>query len=151
MLFRSIRLRMLLSAIKGIEEIYGFAIKEMTPVMLYAAAFDQKITRIALIEPYSSYSSLVMNRFYHTGFVHNLVAGALTEYDLPDLAATLAPRKLLMSGTSDGNGDKTGKEDIETDLTTIRNSYKKENSENQLIIIADPSVDHYEILRVWMK
>ena len=98
-----IRLRMLLGKMEGINEIYGFARKEMTPVLLYAAAFDQRIAGIALIEPYSSYRSIVMNRFYHTGFVHNLVAGALTEYDLPDLAATLAPRKLMMIGTTDGN------------------------------------------------
>jgi len=146
-----IRLRMLLSRTEGIEEIYGFAKKEMTPVLLYAAAFDQKISRIALIEPYSSYRSVVMNRFYHSGFVHNLVAGALTEYDLPDLAATLAPRKLMMAGTSDGNGDKTGKENIEMDLSVIKNYYKAENAGNQLIIITDPSEDHHDIIRDWMK
>ncbi len=145
-----IRLRMLLGKTEGIEEIYGFAKKEMTPVLLYAAAFDQKISRIALIEPYSSYRSIVMNRYYNAGFVHNLVAGALTEYDLPDLAATLAPRKLLMAGTTDCNGE-TGKENIEMDLSVIKNSYKAENAGNQLIIIQDPIEDHYDILKDWMK
>jgi len=91
-----------------------------------------------------------MNRFYHAGYVHNLVAGALKEYDLPDLAATLAPRKLMMAGTTDCNGE-TGKENIEMDLSVIRNSYKAKNAGNQLIIIADPSEDHYGILRDWMK
>ena len=146
-----IRLRMLLGRIEGVEEIYGFARKEMTSVLLYAAAFDQKISRIALIEPYSSYRSIVMNRFYNPGFVHNLVAGALTEYDLPDLAATLVPRKLMMAGTSDGNGNKTDKENIERDLSVIRNSYKAENAGNQFIIIPDPEDNHYDILKDWMK
>ncbi len=146
-----IRLRMLLSTNEGMDEVYGFARKEMTPVLLYAAALDRKISRVALIEPYSSYRSFVMNRFYNTGFVHNLVAGALTEYDLPDLAATLAPRKLLMSGTSDCNGDKTDKDNIKADLAVIRNSYKTGNAENHLIIREETSDDHMNILREWMK
>ena len=86
-----------------VREIYGVARKEMTPILLHAAAFDQNIKRVALIEPYSSYQSVVLNRFYYTGFVQNFVPGALTAYDLPDLEASLAPRKLLLIATTDGN------------------------------------------------
>jgi hypothetical protein len=87
-----------------ISEIYGVAKKEMAPVLLHAAAFDTAITRIALIEPFSSYQSIAMNRFYNPKFVHSVVPGALKAYDLPDLAASLAPRKLLMAGITDGSG-----------------------------------------------
>ena len=79
---------MLLKKRAGISEIYGLARKEMAPVLLHAAAFDPDITRIALIEPYSSYQSIVMNHFYDAGFIHNTVPGALRAYDLPDLAAS---------------------------------------------------------------
>ncbi|MCU0472162.1 MAG: alpha/beta hydrolase family protein [Bacteroidales bacterium] len=47
-----------------------------------------------------------IDRFYYPGFVQNLVPGALSAYDLQDLAATLAPRRLLLVGTTDGNGKK---------------------------------------------
>jgi hypothetical protein len=146
-----IRLRMLLSNIEGIKEIYGFARKEMAPVMLYASAFDREIARIALIEPYSSYRSIVMNRFYNMEFVHNLVAGALTEYDLPDLAAALAPRKLLITGTTDGNNERKDPQSIGEDLAIIKNVYQVKNAASQLILEADPGVNLKDRLTGWMK
>ena len=95
----------------------------MAPVLLHAAAFDQDITRIALIESYSSYQSIVMNRFYDPKFVHSMVPGALKAYDLPDLAASLAPRKLLMANVTDGNGKNTDVESINKDLDLIKTAY----------------------------
>lgn len=147
-----IRLRMLLSKNQGISEIYGFARKEMTPVMLYAAAFDPQISHIALIEPYSSYRYIVMNRYYHTGFVHNLVAGALVEYDIPDLAATLAPRKLLIAGATDGNCEMNDQESISTDLAIIQNVYKLKNAGENLKIITEASSGNMRgVLNDWIN
>jgi hypothetical protein len=107
-----------------IREIYGLARKEMSPVLLHAAAFNPSITRIALLESYSSYRSIVMNRFYNPGFIHGTVAGALQTYDLPDLAASLAPRKLMMAGVTDGTGKPHNNESIIEDLSVIRAAYK---------------------------
>ena len=122
----------------------------MEPVLLYAAAFDQKISRIALFEPYSSYRSIVTNRFYHTGFVHNLVAGALTEYDLPDLAATLAPRKLVIMGMTDCNCQMNDQESINKDLEIIRNAYRLKNAGENLRIITDISSGNMQdVLNDW--
>jgi len=147
-----IRLRILLTKRSEISEIYGLARKEMAPVMLYAAAFDTDITRIALIEPYSSYQSLVMNRFYYPGFVQNLVPGALTAYDLPDLAACLTPRKLLMAGTTDGNGERTDQKSIGKDLAIIRTAYQSKNAGGQLIIISPESTEKlYNLFMEWIK
>jgi len=106
-------------------EIYGVARKGMTPVLLHAAAFVPAITRVALIEPYSSYRSLVMNRFYNSGFVYSTVPGALKAYDIPDLAASLAPRKLLMAGVTDGLGNITDTAGINKDLAIIKIAYQK--------------------------
>ncbi|HOS72157.1 MAG TPA: alpha/beta hydrolase family protein [Bacteroidales bacterium] len=147
-----IRLRMLLTQKEGIREVYGLAVKEMTPVMLHASAFDQEIAGTALVEPLSSYRSIALNPFYHTGFVHNIVAGALTGYDLPDLAGTIAPRKLLMIGTTDGTGEGTGLENTETDLEVIRNCYRLKNASGHLSIIPDYTGDGlFEQLADWIK
>lgn len=147
-----IRLRMLLTRKEGIGEVYGLAVKEMTPVMLHASAFDQEIAGTALVEPLSSYRSIALNPFYHTGFVHNIVAGALKGYDLPDLAGTIAPRKLLMIGTTDGTGEGTGLENTETDLEVIRNCYRLKNASGHLSIIANYTGDGlFEQLADWIK
>lgn len=89
-----VRLARLLKKGTAISEVYGIARKEMAPVLLHASAFDHDISRIALIEPYSSYRSIVMNRFYISAFIPSTVPGAIQAYDLPDLAANLAPRML---------------------------------------------------------
>jgi hypothetical protein len=147
-----IRLRMLLQKKSGINEIYGLARKEMAPLMLYASAFDANISRIALIEPYSSYRSVVMNRYYYPGFVQNLVPGALAAYDLPDLAASLAPRKLMMAGTTDGNGEKTDQDGIDKDLAIIKTAYEYKNAGRNLSIVSPASAGKPDDLFIeWIK
>lgn len=129
-----VRLAELLKKNTGIKTIFGVAKKEMAPVLLHAAAFDTAITRVALIEPYTSYRSIVMTRFYDAAFVHSTVPGALTAYDLPDLAASLAPRKLVMAGVTDGAGKAVDSEDIDNDLSVIQDSYENKNGAGQLYI-----------------
>jgi len=106
-----------------------------------ASAFDPAINRIALIEPYSSYQSIVINQFYKPSFVYSIVPGALKAYDLPDLSASLAPRKLMMAGVTDGNGNKTDQESIEKDLEIIKTAYKSKNASEQLSIVLSESTE----------
>ncbi len=68
----------------------------MGPVLLHAAAFEPGIARVALLDSLATYDSIVMNEYYKPELIHATVPGALTAYDLPDLAATLAPRPLLV-------------------------------------------------------
>lgn len=147
-----VRLTRLLKKNNAISEVYGFARKEMAPLLLYAAAFDQDIARIALIEPYSSYQSIVMNRFYNPKFVYSIVPGALKAYDLPDLAANLAPRKLMMAGVTDGSGNTTDSESVNSDLDIIKTAYHSRNADRQLNIISlKPNEKPYNIFMEWIK
>ncbi len=147
-----IRLVRLVQKETGIKEIYGIARKEMAPVLLHAAAFDPSIVGIALIEPYSSYRSVVTNRYYKPEFIHNIVPAVLKAYDLPDLAASLAPRRLLMTGITDGNGKKLENETGSRDLKIIRDGYKLKNAEGELIIaFPDPADKTFDLLRDWIK
>jgi cephalosporin-C deacetylase-like acetyl esterase len=58
---------------------------------LYAAAFDERIRKVALEEMLVSYEAVVTGGI-HRGVFENIVRGALRYYDLPDLVAWLAPR-----------------------------------------------------------
>jgi hypothetical protein len=132
--------------------VYGVARKEMAPVLLHAASFDPDISRIALIEPYSSYQSVVMNQFYNPKFVHSLVPGALKAYDLPDLAASLAPRKLLMAGVTDGNSNIIDVESINKDLDIIKSAYSLKNADGQLNIISGKQPEKlFDLYMEWIK
>lgn len=110
-------------------EIYCVAHEELAPVLLHAAAFDPIISRLLLLNPYPSYRSIAENRFYESKFVYGIVPGALTAYDLPDLAATLAPRKLYiaMGKNIDPGGDKV-------DAAIIEAAYNRHSAKQQLKI-----------------
>ena len=147
-----IRIAQLLEEKYGLNDISGLARGNMGPVLLHAAAFDQSIRRIALIEPLSSYRALVMSRYYHSGFLHNTVGGALQSYDLPDIAACLAPRKLMMMGITDALGDMVDPGQIAVDLDVIRNTYHNMDADGQLIIVPqNTSRDKYDIYSDWNK
>jgi hypothetical protein len=137
-----IKLTRLLEKTCNVSEIYAVSRNEMAPVILHAAAFEKSITGIALIEPFSSYISIVRNHFYTSAFIPGVVPGALKEYDLPDIAAALAPRRLLMAGVSDGNGKTTDTVAINMDLEIVKNGYKHRYAEGQLIIL---SLSQYNI------
>ena len=146
------KLAMLLKKRSETGEIYALARKEMAPVMIYLSAFYPDISRMALINPYSSYKSIVMNRFYSPGFVQNLVPGALTAYDLPDLAATIAPRKLVMTAITDGNSNNTDQEMIRNDLEIIKKSYQYKKVPEQFIIVPDkPGEKPYDLFMELIK
>ena len=144
-------LRMLEKKNQG-AEIYGVARSVMAPVLIHAAAFNPAITRVALLEPYASYRSIVMNRFYNSDFIYGTVPGSLRSFDLPDLMASLAPRKLLLSGITDGLGKPASPESIRVDTDIIKNSYRDKNTSGQLTIqIGGPNQKAEQIFSEWIK
>ena len=147
-----IRLANLLKKSGGIDEVYGLARKEMAPVLLHAAAFDPIIDRVALIDSYSSYRSIVMSRFYTPAFIPGTVPAALEAYDLPDLAASLAPRKLVMAGVTDGAANSSNPDNIKEDLQVIRDAYHGRRADGQLNIISGENTGTLdELYKAWIK
>lgn len=140
------RLANLLQEDQDIEEIYGFAKKEMGPVMLHAAAFNEAIEKVALWEPYSSYHSIVTDRLYLPRFLHSTVAGAIGAYDLPDLAASLAPEELILLGVTDGTGEVMDLPSLEQEFSVIEASYQKAKDE---FILKSGEYSLSDILKAW--
>ncbi len=133
------------------RDISIIAYGEMCPVAIHAAAFEGSISKVALIEPLISYRSIVMSRYYSTSFIHATVAGALTAYDLPDLAGCIAPRQLLMVNVTDQNKEKAGLELIEKDLAITRSAYTAAGAEGSLEIESLESEQVMdEILSSWL-
>jgi hypothetical protein len=137
---------------KETNEVYAIAIKELSPALLHAASFDTVIKHIALIEPYSSYRSLALSHHYNTDYVHSSVPAALTAYDLPDLAASLAPRKLVIAGATDGAGNKKDSSIINEDLSIIKAAYHYKNADGNLEIYQGEVFESKEALYgKWIK
>jgi hypothetical protein len=147
-----VRLARYLGKQPTVSVVYGLAVKEMAPVLIHAAAFDPTIDRIALIEPYSSYRCLVMNRFYNPAFIQSTVPGALQAYDLPDLSATLAPRKLMMTGITDCTGTKADPATLDKDLPVVRAAYHYRSVDEQFLVVPERSGENRdEFFLEWIK
>jgi hypothetical protein len=71
--------------------------------VLYSAAFDSRIRKLALEQMLVSYESVVTNRI-HWQIFENIVQGALRRYDLPDLVRWMAPRPVWLVDAVDPVG-----------------------------------------------
>jgi hypothetical protein len=73
-------------------------------VALHAAALDGRLCAVAAVDALATYRSIVeAPRYAHS--VADFVPGALLAYDLPSLAAALAPARVLMLHPQDAAGD----------------------------------------------
>ncbi|MDX2032185.1 MAG: acetylxylan esterase [Blastocatellia bacterium] len=72
---------------------YGFG--DAATALLHAAAMDDRIGNVVLNNMLASYESIVSEKISQRVF-ESLVPGVLAKYDLPDLAASLAPRRVAI-------------------------------------------------------
>jgi hypothetical protein len=134
------------------SHIYGVARKEMTPLLLHAAAFLPSIQRIALIDHLGSYRSLVTSRFYHSPFISGAVPGALKSYDLQDLAFALAPRKLMIAGFISGTGERIKERRLPEKGVDTSTGYIPGKPEGHIRVIDPVSGENFEaVFKEWLK
>ncbi|MEX2511906.1 MAG: acetylxylan esterase [Cyclobacteriaceae bacterium] len=120
-------------------EIYGLAKNELGPALLHAASFDPVFAGIALEGSPVSYQSLVDNRYYLPSYILGAVPAALTQYDLPQLAASLAPRKLLLINPKEGNGEEMAPDIFQECYDVVTTTYNKLGAKGQLLVKQNPS------------
>ena len=76
---------------------------KLTVPALFAAALDKNISELYLAGGLVSFRSIVDTENYDHSFA-NFVPGLLRHTDLPDVAASLAPRPVTLAGTVDAEG-----------------------------------------------
>jgi dienelactone hydrolase len=116
------------------DKIGGIAIGEMCPSLLHAATFDPIIKSIALVSGPVSYKSIVMNKYYEFPFTC-CVAGALTAYDLPDLIASISPRKVILADVNNQSKHSASKELIDGEMAFTQKVYASKNASDNLKIL----------------
>jgi hypothetical protein len=84
------------------------------PIVLHAAVLDEKglIQDVVLERSLISWSDVVAKGISR-GQLGNVVPGALEAYDLPDLAARLAPRRLRIQTPVDAMGEPISQAEVE--------------------------------------
>ncbi len=147
-----IRLCRVLENNNSVTDILALAKGITVPALLHAAVFNPGIRHIALIDPLSSYNTLVMNRFYATFNIHAAIAGLLQSYDLPDLAACIAPRKLLFAGVVNGEGKLLNQVELNEELSIVKTAYTNKNAEKNLkIMLPEMILPFPDLYKTWLN
>ena len=98
------------------------------PIVLHAALLDRDglIKEVVLERSLVSWTDVV-ERGISRGQIGNVVPGVLAAYDLPDLAARLAPRPLRISDPVDAMGQPIPKADVERAYAACIKAYGPSN------------------------
>jgi dienelactone hydrolase len=89
------------------------ASSRLTLPALFAAALEPRITQVYLSGGLISYRSIVETEEYNTPFA-GFVPGILLHTDLPEIAASIAPRRLCLAGTVDAAGERVPPDQVRT-------------------------------------
>jgi len=116
-----------------INQIAGIARGEVCPVLTHAAAFDPSITKIALFNPLVSCNALVLNKYYIPKFMLAAVPGMLPAYDITDLYAALAPRKILLINVVNQINKFISERDLQKIYKSVHDAYLSKNAGNRFI------------------
>lgn len=133
------------------EEIWGVARGEMGPSLLHAAAFDKRIAGAALFGMYRSYQAVTDHERYKPSFVYSMVPGALRAYDLPDLAAAISPRPLILANFVDSNGQPLNPAEMDEASAVARRYYDISHAAKALKTVVDSDPVSYLIDRIEEK
>lgn len=114
----------ILAAVQALRSRPGFsgrrlvvaAQQKMTVPALFAAALDSGIQSLYLSEGLVSFRSILDTEQY-THTLANFVPHLLEHTDLPDVTASIAPRRVLLAGAVDGGGRKM-------DIADVRRIYQ---------------------------
>ncbi|WP_373512549.1 alpha/beta hydrolase [Persicitalea sp.] len=105
----------------------------LTADLLHAAVIDNPFKKMILLDPLVSYRSLIEERIYDPKYMMSAVAGALSDYDLPDLVGALSTQNLLLLNPVDPTGKKISQEKIDV----IYGDALRRNAAGQPIIRPD--------------
>lgn len=133
------------------DNISGIAVGDVGPAMLHAAVFEELIKKVALVNSPASYRCIVLNRLYDYDF-SILIPGILKHYDLPDLAAALAPRPLLLVNMANNTSLPAPKSWVIEEEEVALTAYKAKNRlENISIRLWDATHTYSDIYDGWLN
>jgi cephalosporin-C deacetylase-like acetyl esterase len=113
---------------------YGFG--RAAPVLLHAAAFDDRIKTVVLDQMLVSYENVLTEKISRRVF-ENLVPGALAHYDLPDLAASCAPRRVTIRNPVNSRGQVMSLAQLREPYDMTRGAYQTTGAATAFLLKID--------------
>jgi len=126
------------------QDILALARGTLCPALLHATVFEPGIRGIVLEKPLLSYHLLAAHRFYKYD-MHATVAGALTAYDLPDLMACCAPRRLVIIDPVDHLGEPAAPSVVKEQYAFPFDVYGARNASNDIFRVGslEDAIDQF--------
>jgi dienelactone hydrolase len=112
-------------------ELFGFG--SASPAILHAAAINDRVKSVTIDGGLVSWDNVLRTPISHNQLA-NVVPGVLAQYDLPDLAAAIAPRPLTIRNPVDAAGKPLSKEGAEEAYKSVRAAYKAANASDKFVI-----------------
>jgi cephalosporin-C deacetylase-like acetyl esterase len=103
------------------------------PIVLHAAAISDRVKAVTIDGGLVSWDNVVRTPISHNQLA-NVVPGVLAVYDLPDLAAAIAPRPLTIRNPVDAASKPLTKEQAEEAYKGVRAAYKAVNAADKFVI-----------------
>ena len=100
---------------------------------MHAAAIDERITSVISNRALITYKSLIVDPVYSHG-VEVFIPHVLKHYDLPDIAALIAPRPLKLLSPVDHKKETVETETVAQEYNWTAEAYKLLNSVEKLSI-----------------
>lgn len=122
------------------EEYHLVGVGAACPVALHLAAVAREMVQpgfrsVTLQRPVLSWSAVVASPISHNQLT-NVVPGALRTYDLPDLAALLAPHPLTVQAPQTPTDQPVSQAELEKAYAACRAAYAREKAEKNLVLQA---------------
>lgn len=126
------------------KKITGISKGAFNSSLLHASTFGIDFDQILMLNPIMSFESIVSNEKYESSFIPFSVAGGLQYYDLPDLVAGFAPKKLLMYNTLNHEGAIATKSDTDSVYGFVKKYYNTNNAIDNFSIVSGNSGENVE-------
>ena len=117
------------------DAVHLWAVGAAVPAACHAAALDPSFKEITFEGGLVSWSGVVKTPVT-LNQLSNVVPGALKVYDLPDLAAMIAPRPLTIRNAVDATGKPVTQAELEETYAGARAAYKAAGAEDKLVLEA---------------
>lgn len=114
-------------------EFHLIASGPLATVALHAAALDDRVTELTLDRALVSWSAVARGTVCRDQ-ISNTLPGVLTAYDLPELAASLAPRRLTVRGAVGPAGETVSNKDLADGYARCRAAYHAKDADAQLVL-----------------
>jgi dienelactone hydrolase len=108
------------------------------PVVLHAAVLDKRIKEVTIEGSVTSWADVVATPVSKNQLA-SVVPEALAYYDLPYLAAVIAPRRLTIRGAVDPAGNPVSQKRLEETYAVARETYRRLGAEQNLRLEAIPA------------